>query len=79
MPWRQYWHFTSLFIVAVLMARGFSPFQAVFWATVETHHDLKSGRYIAGLLDNEDKPFNFGFKSGPSDYTPQNLRNEGVR
>ncbi len=51
----------------------------VFWATVETHHDLKSGRYIAGLLDNEDKPFNFGFKSGPSDYTPQNLRNEGVR
>jgi TRAP transporter 4TM/12TM fusion protein len=34
LPWRQYWHFTSLFIVAVLMARGFSPFQAVFWATV---------------------------------------------
>ena len=33
-PWRQYWHFTSLFIVAVLMARGFSPFQAVFWATI---------------------------------------------
>ena len=32
--WRQYWHFTSLFIVAVLMARGFSPFQAVFWATI---------------------------------------------
>lgn len=34
LPWRQYWHFTSLFIVAVLMARGFSPFQAVFWATI---------------------------------------------
>jgi TRAP transporter 4TM/12TM fusion protein len=33
-PWRQYWHFTSLFLVAVLMARGFSPFQAVFWATI---------------------------------------------
>lgn len=32
--WRQYWHFTSLFIVAVLMALGFSPFQAVFWAVV---------------------------------------------
>lgn len=30
----HYLHFTSLFIVAVLMARGFSPFQAVFWATV---------------------------------------------
>jgi len=51
----------------------------VFWATIETHHDLKSGRYISGLLDNEDKPFNFGFQSAPSDYTPQNLRNEGVR
>src|SRR5688572_7335104 len=34
LPWRQYLHFTSLFIVAVLMARGFSPFQAVFWATI---------------------------------------------
>jgi len=33
-PWRQYWHFSSLFIVALLMMRGFSPFQAVFWATV---------------------------------------------
>ena len=33
-PWRHYLHFTSLFIVAVLMARGFSPFQAVFWATI---------------------------------------------
>jgi hypothetical protein len=51
----------------------------VFWATVETHHDLKSGRYISGLLDNEDKPFDFGFQSAPSDYTPQNLRNQGIR
>jgi TRAP transporter 4TM/12TM fusion protein len=34
LPGRQYLHFTSLFLVAVLMARGFSPFQAVFWAIV---------------------------------------------
>jgi len=51
----------------------------VFWSTIETHHDLKSGRYISGLLDNEDKPFNFSFLSSPADYSPQNLRNEGVR
>jgi len=51
----------------------------VFWATIETHHDLKSGRYISGLLDNEDKPFNFSFQSSPADYSPQNLRNQGVR
>lgn len=51
----------------------------VIWATKETHHDLKSGRYISGLLDNEMKPFNFGYQSAPTDYTPQDLRNTGVR
>jgi TRAP transporter 4TM/12TM fusion protein len=33
-PKRQYLHFTSLVLVAVLMALGFTPFRAVFWATV---------------------------------------------
>ena len=33
-PWRQYLHFTSLVLVAILMAVGFTPFLAVFWATV---------------------------------------------
>lgn len=32
--WRQYLHFTSLVLVAVLMALGFTPFRAVFWATM---------------------------------------------
>jgi hypothetical protein len=50
-----------------------------FWATLETHHDLKSGRYIVGYIDNEDKVRNFGYQSTPSDYSPQNLRNSGVR
>jgi hypothetical protein len=50
-----------------------------FWATLETHHDLKSGRYIVGYIDNEDKVRNFGFQSTPADYSPQNLRNAGVR
>ena len=49
------------------------------WTTLETHHDLKSGRYITGLLDNEDHPRDFSFQSTPADYSPQNLRNEGVR
>ena len=30
----QYLHFTSLVLVAVLMAIGLSPFRAVFWATL---------------------------------------------
>jgi TRAP-type uncharacterized transport system fused permease subunit len=32
--WRHYYHFTSLVLVAVLMAFGFTAFRAVFWATV---------------------------------------------
>ncbi|KFN42502.1 DUF1329 domain-containing protein [Arenimonas oryziterrae] len=49
------------------------------WTTLETHYDLKSGRYISGLLDNQDKPRDFSFQSTPADYSPQNLRDSGVR
>ncbi|MSO50751.1 MAG: TRAP transporter fused permease subunit [Acidobacteria bacterium] len=34
LPVHGYWHFTSLFLVAVLMALSFTPFHAVFWATL---------------------------------------------
>jgi hypothetical protein len=51
-----------------------------FWSTIETHYDLKSGRYLAGLLDNEeDRPFDFGYQATPADFSPQNLRSAGVR
>lgn len=50
-----------------------------FWSTLETHHDLKSGRYITMLLDNEDKVRDFGYQSTPANYSPQNLRTSGVR
>ena len=50
------------------------------WATVETHHDLQSGRYISGLLDNEEAtPVNFGFQSTPENFSPQSLRKRGIR
>jgi TRAP transporter 4TM/12TM fusion protein len=32
--WRAYLHFTSLALVALLMAYGMSPFRAVFWSTL---------------------------------------------
>lgn len=51
----------------------------VFWATLETAHDLKSGRYITGLLDNEETPFDFSFQASPEDFSPQNLRARGIR
>jgi hypothetical protein len=51
-----------------------------FWSTIEAHYDLKSGRYLAGLLDNEeDRPFDFGYQATPADFSPQNLRSAGVR
>ncbi len=49
------------------------------WTTLESHYDLKSGRYISGLLDNQDKPRDFSFQSTPADYSPQDLRDSGVR
>jgi hypothetical protein len=49
------------------------------WTNLETHYDLKSGRYITGLLDNEDSPRDFGHQSTPANYSPQNLRSSGVR
>lgn len=51
----------------------------LIWSTLETHHDLKNGRYNVNMLDNQDKPYNFGKPGTPADFTPQNLRNEGVR
>jgi hypothetical protein len=50
-----------------------------FWSTLEVHHDLKSGRYVAGLLDNDDAPYNFSFRASADDFSPQSLRQRGVR
>ncbi|MDX1571204.1 MAG: DUF1329 domain-containing protein [Xanthomonadales bacterium] len=50
-----------------------------FWSTIETHHDLQSGRYIAVGLDNQEIVNDFNFKTEPADYTPQSLRQRGRR
>jgi hypothetical protein len=50
----------------------------VFWSTLETHHDLKSGRYIAVGLDNEDKMYDFSFQTTPDMFSPQSLRQRGI-
>jgi hypothetical protein len=50
-----------------------------FWSTIEVHYDLQSGRYLAGLLDNEEKVYDFNFQSTPDDYSPQSLRGRGIR
>ena len=51
----------------------------LFWATMENHHDLQSGRYIAVGLDNKESMYDFGFKATPADFSPQALRVSGVR
>lgn len=51
----------------------------VFWSTVEVHHDLKSGRYLASGLDNLEHPIDFSFKTTPDNFSPQALRQRGTR
>ena len=50
-----------------------------FWSTVETHHDLRSGRYAAVGLDNKDPVNTFNQPLSESNYTPQALRKRGKR
>jgi hypothetical protein len=51
----------------------------MFYATVEVHNDLQSGRYIAMGLSNEEKRVYEPIKRSPGDYTPANLRGTGTR
>jgi hypothetical protein len=51
----------------------------MFYATVEVHNDLQSGRYIAMGLANEEKRVYEPIKRSPGDYTPANLRGVGTR
>jgi len=53
--------------------------QPVFWTTLETHYDLKSGRYISSGLDNMETPVDFSFQTTPDNFSPQALRSRGVR
>jgi hypothetical protein len=51
-----------------------------FWSTMENHHDVRSGRYIAVGVDNEEAyPMDFSFQTSPDDFSPQSLRKRGIR
>lgn len=50
-----------------------------FWSTLEVHHDLQSGRYIAVGIDNQEKVNDFSFQTTPEAFSPQALRTRGVR
>ena len=50
-----------------------------FWSTIETHHDLQSGRYVAVGLDNQDQVNTFNTPLSENNYTPSALRKRGRR
>jgi hypothetical protein len=50
-----------------------------FWSTIETHHDLQSGRYVAQGFDNTTKVNTFNVEMQAAQFTPQALRSRGVR
>lgn len=50
------------------------------WYAAEVLHDLASGRYIALGLNSEERVTNtFGVRLGSQDFTPNSLRQAGVR
>ncbi len=49
------------------------------WSTLEVFHDLKSGRYLALGLDNEDEMYDFSAKRTKNDFTPAALRRAGKK
>ena len=50
-----------------------------YWATIETHMDLQSGRYVSNGIDNQDQVNTFDLELSPGNYTPQSLRTRGRR
>ena len=50
------------------------------WYTLEALYDLQSGRYLALGMKNEEKSaYNFGFTATTADFTPNALRQDGIR
>ncbi len=49
------------------------------WSTLETHHDLKNGRYVTSGLDNQETPYNFGIQLTSDNFSPQSLRQRGIQ
>lgn len=50
----------------------------LFWTTLENHHDLKNGRYLAQLVDNA-RSIDFSKQFTLDQFSPQALRTRGVR
>ena len=49
------------------------------WTSIETHHDLQSGRFVSYRQDNRSGAARFDMKLSPGQFTPQALRRKGRR
>ena len=49
------------------------------WTTIETHHDLQSGRYVSYRQDNRDGAARFDMELSARQFSPQALRRKGRR
>jgi hypothetical protein len=50
-----------------------------FWSTMDALYDLESGRYTVLGLDNLEAPYDFKVQLSDSDFSPDQLRQSGVR
>ncbi|MDB5363965.1 MAG: hypothetical protein JWO51_5262, partial [Rhodospirillales bacterium] len=59
---------------------GLEYYQVPVYRTgVDAIYDLQSGRYTAVGFSNETPPTDFAVKLSTEDFTPETLRNAGVR
>jgi hypothetical protein len=49
------------------------------WTAAETHTDMQAGRYLVMGLINEGRVHDFNLKRSEADFTPDALRQQGVR
>jgi hypothetical protein len=49
------------------------------WTSIETHHDLQSGRYVSYRQDSSDGAVRFDIELSASQFSPQALRRKGRR
>ena len=74
----QYDNRDQLWRVSEGHAMNFYNVPAV-WTAAETHTDLQAGRYLVMGLYNEGRVHDFNLKRSEADFTPDALRQEGVR
>jgi hypothetical protein len=69
----------QLWRVAEAHAQPYYNYQ-VPWLTLETLYDLSNGRYLAlGMKNQENRAYNFQYSATTADYSPNALRQDGIR